>query len=63
MERIDPKRPMASPSLRSREQDEDDGETSEDVTFRVEGKLDISVEDDAGSDPYNRTGTFERIGR
>ncbi len=48
----------------SREQRADDAETAPDdpTTLKFDGKVAIS-DDDAGSDPYNRTGRFRRLVR
>jgi hypothetical protein len=44
-----------------REQPDDEG-TSDPTTLKFEGNVALS-DDDAGSDPYNRTGRFRRLVR
>jgi hypothetical protein len=44
-----------------REQPDDEG-ASDPTTLKFEGKVALS-DDDAGSDPYNRTGRFRRLVR
>jgi len=46
-----------------REQVEDDAEASVDATVSFEGSMNVSSDEDSGSDPYNRTGRFKRLVR
>lgn len=46
-----------------RYRDQPEGEADEerdDATLSADRELDVSADEDAGSDPYNRTGRFER---
>jgi hypothetical protein len=49
-------------ATRAKEQDHDDGALREDCTLAFQGRLNLR-DDEAGSDPYNRTGRFRRIVR
>ena len=40
----------------------DEGDPADSTTLKFEGKIAVSNED-AGSDPYNRTGKFRRLVR
>jgi hypothetical protein len=54
-----------SPELRFREQaaaDEDAARDDATLSFQG-GRLGISADEDAGSDPYNRTGRFKKLVR
>jgi hypothetical protein len=42
--------------------DEGDAAAADSTTLKFEGKIAVS-DDDAGSDPYNRTGKFRRLVR
>jgi len=42
--------------------DERDSAAADSTTLKFEGKIAVS-DDDAGSDPYNRTGKFRRLVR
>ena len=45
------------------QRNDDDAPANEDpTTLKFEGKVTVS-DDDAGSDPYNRTGRFRRVVR
>ena len=55
-------KPDAS-SLRFRDQPAEDPERDDHVCIPFDGELVVSPDEDAGNDPYNRTGTFERCVR
>lgn len=57
-----PKAPERT-EVRCREQLGTDDESRDDATLSAAGDLDISEDEDRGSDPYNRTGRFERAVR
>lgn len=52
----------AEPHVRKDVGDEDAAANEDPTTLKFEGKVAISDED-AGSDPYNRTGKFRRVVR
>ena len=54
-------RPERAP-LKYRDQT-DDGVEREDAAFSCESDLGVPPEEDAGNDPYNHTGRFERTFR
>ena len=52
----------AEQHVREQRNDDDKPADEDPTTLKFEGKVAIS-DDDAGSDPYNRTGRFRRVVR
>ena len=52
----------AEQHIRERRDDDDAAANEDPTTLKFEGKVAVS-DDDAGSDPYNRTGRFRRVVR
>ena len=50
-------------NLHFREQSNDEGEARPDATLSFDGRMNVSSDEDSGSDPYNRTGRFKRLVR
>ena len=52
----------AEQHIRERRDDDDAAANEDPTTLKFEGKVAVS-DDDAGGDPYNRTGRFRRVVR
>ena len=53
---------VAEQHVREQPVDDDAAANEDPTTLKFEGKVAVS-DDDAGSDPYNRTGRFRRVVR